>query len=123
QTRNKNSKKKGVKADRPDYKVVIADRESSFGEFTGPAQQNSKAKIGWDLYRLSRFGQCVLDEGTPMVPLIQVISGQGTMYRHIVKTRGIMVLVDSDSHREPVHRGEDDSLWIGAVNGVKISPP
>ncbi|KAF9189412.1 hypothetical protein BGZ51_009645, partial [Haplosporangium sp. Z 767] len=87
-------KKQGNKPDRPDFKVMIGVKEVSFGEVTGPTQRNDKKKNGWDLYRLSRFGTAVLNEGAPVVPLIQVIADVGTVYRHFVKARGIMVLAE-----------------------------
>ncbi|KAF9414365.1 hypothetical protein BGZ76_004881 [Entomortierella beljakovae] len=43
-TESVTQKKQGLKADRSDFKVVIAGKESSFGEFTGPAQKNHKSK-------------------------------------------------------------------------------
>ncbi|KAG0257015.1 hypothetical protein BGZ95_005347 [Linnemannia exigua] len=73
---------------------MIGEKEVSFGEVTGPTQRNDKKKNGWDLYRLSRFGTAVLNEGAPVVPLIQVVADVGTVYRHFVKARGIMVLAE-----------------------------
>ncbi|KAF8933515.1 hypothetical protein BGZ47_010833 [Haplosporangium gracile] len=84
----------GNKPDRPDFKVMIGEKEVSFGEVTGPTQRNDKKKSGWDLYRLSRFGTAVLNEGALVVPLIQVVADVGTVYRHFVKARGIMVLAE-----------------------------
>ncbi|KAG0247479.1 hypothetical protein BG011_001417, partial [Mortierella polycephala] len=93
-TDSRTQKKQGNKPDRPDFKVMIAEKEVSFGEVTGPIQRNDKKKNGWDLYRLSRFGTAVLNEGAPVVPLIQVVADVGTVYRHFVKARGIMVLAE-----------------------------
>ncbi|KAI1316995.1 hypothetical protein EDD11_009154 [Mortierella claussenii] len=87
-------KKQGNKPDRPDFKVMIGEKEVAFGEVTGPVQRNDRRKNGWDLYRLSRFGTAVLNEGAPVVPLVQVIADVGTVYRHFVKARGIMVLAE-----------------------------
>ncbi|KAG0306493.1 hypothetical protein BGZ98_002269 [Dissophora globulifera] len=72
-TESSTQRKQGLKADRPDFKVMIGDKEVSFGEVTGRCQRNDKAKNGWDLWRLVRFGKSVLDEGAPMVPLVQII--------------------------------------------------
>jgi hypothetical protein len=93
-TNSNTQKKQGNKPDRPDFKVTIGEKEVSFGEVTGPTQMNDKEKNGWDLYRLSRFGTAVLNEGAPVVPLIQVLADVGTVYRHFVKARGIMVLAE-----------------------------
>ncbi|KAF9974396.1 hypothetical protein BGZ65_008747 [Modicella reniformis] len=75
-------KKQGFKADRSDFKALIGDKEASFGEVTGRSQRADKAKNGWDLWRFVRFGKSVLDEGAPMVPLIQVLYDEETIYRH-----------------------------------------
>ncbi|KAF9993128.1 hypothetical protein BGZ79_002231, partial [Entomortierella chlamydospora] len=72
-TESNTQRKQGLKADKPDFKVVIGDKEASFGEVTGRTQRSNKAKNGWDIYRLVRFGKSVLDEGAPMVPLVQII--------------------------------------------------
>ncbi|KAG9062632.1 hypothetical protein KI688_004936 [Linnemannia hyalina] len=84
----------GVKPDRPDFKVVIGKKEMAFGEVTDPSQRNDRKKNGWDLYRLSRFGTAVLNQGTEVMPLVQVLAGSGTIYRHFVKGRGIVVLAE-----------------------------
>ncbi|KAF9083787.1 hypothetical protein BGX27_003996, partial [Mortierella sp. AM989] len=100
--------RQGNKPDRPDFKVMIGEKEVSFGEVTGPTQRNDKKKNGWDLYRLSRFGTAVLNEGTPVVPLIQVVADVGTVYRHFVKARGIMVLAEVGVFSAPtttIHMG------------------
>ncbi|KAF8928480.1 hypothetical protein BGZ58_009625, partial [Dissophora ornata] len=73
---------------------MIGEKEVSFGEVTGPTQRNDKKKNGWDLYRLSQFGTAVLNEGAPVVPLIQVVADVGTVYRHFVKAQGILVLAE-----------------------------
>ncbi|KAF9579909.1 hypothetical protein BGW38_003642, partial [Lunasporangiospora selenospora] len=65
-------------------------------------------KNGWDLFRLSRFGTGVLNEGAQVVPLIQVIANEGTVYRHFVKDRGVMVLVEVGTFWVPttvIHMG------------------
>ncbi|KAG0282389.1 hypothetical protein BGZ96_000533 [Linnemannia gamsii] len=93
-TNSNTQKEQGNKPDRPDFKVMIGEKEVSFGEVTGPTQRNDKKKNGWDPYRLSRFGTAVLNEGAPVVPLIQVVADVGTVYRHFVKARGIMVLAE-----------------------------
>ncbi|KAF9112427.1 hypothetical protein BGX27_003392 [Mortierella sp. AM989] len=43
---------------------------------------------------LSRFGTSALNEGAPVVPLIQVTADRGVVYRHFVKARGIIVLAE-----------------------------
>ncbi|KAG0351756.1 hypothetical protein BGZ54_003112 [Gamsiella multidivaricata] len=86
--------KQGFKADKPDFKVMIGNKETSFGEVTGHCQRGDKAKNDWDLWRLVRFGKSVLDEGAPMVSLVQIIYDEGTLYQHFVRIRGIMVLAE-----------------------------
>ncbi|KAG0371464.1 hypothetical protein BGX24_001629 [Mortierella sp. AD032] len=56
-TESTTQKKQGLKADRPDFKVLIGDKEASFGEVTGRSQRADKAKNGWDLWRLVRFAE------------------------------------------------------------------
>lgn len=102
-TESTTQKKQGLRADRPDFKVLIGDKEASFGEVTGRSQRADKAKNGWDLWRLVRFGKSVLDEGAPMVPLIQVIYDEGTIYRHFVRIRGVMVLAEVGVFTVPMH--------------------
>ena len=109
-TESTTQKKQGLKADRPDFKVLIGNREASFGEVTGRSQRADKAKNGWDLWRLARFGKSVLDEGAPMVPLIQIIYDEGTVYRHFVQTRGIMVLAEVGVFTVPMHLNNVGSL-------------
>jgi hypothetical protein len=87
-------KKQGVSPDRPDFKLCIGKRKIAFGEITGHQQKTDKNKNGIDLWRLARFEKSVLDEGAPMVPLVQIIYEQGTVYRLVVRTRGIMVLAE-----------------------------
>ncbi|KAG0006916.1 hypothetical protein BGZ80_005097 [Entomortierella chlamydospora] len=93
-TNSRAQTQQGVKPDRPDFKVVAGNKEVAFGEVTGPSQRNDRNKNGWDLYRLARFGTAVLNQGTEVVPLVQVVAGSGTIYRHIVKDRGVMVLAE-----------------------------
>ncbi|KAF9186253.1 hypothetical protein BGZ50_002582 [Haplosporangium sp. Z 11] len=102
-TESDTQKKQGIRADKPDFKVMISDKEVSFGEVTGHAQRSDKAKNGWDLWRLVRFGKSVLDEGAPMVPLVQVVYDEGTVYRHFVRTRGVMVLAEVGVFTVPMH--------------------
>ncbi|KAF9081335.1 hypothetical protein BGX23_000988, partial [Mortierella sp. AD031] len=102
-TESTTQKKQGLKADRPDFKVLIGDKEASFGEVTGRSQRTDKAKNGWDLWRLVRFGKSVLDEGAPMVPLMQAIYDEGTIYRHFVRIRGVMVLAEVGVFTVPMH--------------------
>lgn len=102
-TESTTQRKQGLKADRPDFKVLIGDKEASFGEVTGRSQRADKAKNGWDLWRLVRFGKSVLDEGAPMVPLIQVIYDEGIIYRHFVRIRGVMVLAEVGVFTVPMH--------------------
>ncbi|KAG0078386.1 hypothetical protein BGZ90_005349 [Linnemannia elongata] len=109
-TESTTQKKQGLKADRPDFKVLIGDKEASFGEVTGRCQRTDKAKNGWDMWRLVRFGKSVLDEGAPMVPLIQVIYDEGTIYRHFVKIRGVMVLAEVGVFTVPTHLNQIGSL-------------
>ncbi|KAF8927981.1 hypothetical protein BGZ47_001878 [Haplosporangium gracile] len=103
-------KKQGLKADRPDFKILIGDREAPFGEVTGRSQRADKAKNGWDLWRLVRFRKSVLDEGAPMVPLIHIIYDEGTIYRHFVKIRGVMVLAEVGVFTVPMHLNSLSSL-------------
>ncbi|KAF9578657.1 hypothetical protein BGW38_005438 [Lunasporangiospora selenospora] len=93
-TNSRAQTQQGVKPDRPDFKVVAGNKEVAFGEVTGPCQRNDRKKNGWDLYRLSRFGTAVLNQGAEVVPLVQVVADSGTIYRHIVKDRGVMVLAE-----------------------------
>ncbi|KAF9082681.1 hypothetical protein BGX29_003682, partial [Mortierella sp. GBA35] len=109
-TESTTQKRQGLKADRPDFKVLIGDREASFGEVIGRCQRADKAKNGWDLWRLVRFGKSVLDEGAPMVPLIQIIYDEGTIYRHFVKIRGVMVLAEVGVFTVPMHLNNVGSL-------------
>ncbi|KAF9582769.1 hypothetical protein BGW38_010789, partial [Lunasporangiospora selenospora] len=102
-TESSTQKRQGLKADKPDFKVMIGDREVSFGEVTGRCQRSDKAKNGWDLWRLVRFGKSVLDEGAQMVPLVQIIYDEGTLYRHFVQIRGIMVLAEVGVFTVPTH--------------------
>ena len=98
----------GMKPDRPDFKVVIGKKEVAFGEITGPNQRNDRKKNCWDLYRLSRFGTAALNQGADVVPLVQVIADSGTIYRHFVKGRGIMVLAEVGMFSVPtatIHMG------------------
>ncbi|KAF9406461.1 hypothetical protein BGZ76_006330 [Entomortierella beljakovae] len=80
---------------------MVNDKEVSFGEVTGSSQKNDKVKNGWDLWRLARFGHSVLDEGSPMVPLVQVVYDEATVYRHIVKLRGFMILAEVGTFMVP----------------------
>ncbi|KAG0312662.1 hypothetical protein BGZ99_009334 [Dissophora globulifera] len=109
-TESSTQRKQGLKADRPDFKVMIGDKEASFGEVTGRCQRGDKAKNGWDLWRLVRFGKSVLDEGAPMVPLVQIIYDEGTIYRHFVRIRGIMVLAEVGVFTIPTHLNSIGSL-------------
>ncbi|KAF9346829.1 hypothetical protein BGX34_003588 [Mortierella sp. NVP85] len=84
---------------RPDFK-----REIAFGVITGHQQKADNNKNGMDLWRLTRFGKSVLDEGSPMVPLVQVIYEQGTIYKLVVRIRGIMVLAKVGVFTVPMHR-------------------
>ncbi|KAF9344342.1 hypothetical protein BGX26_004508 [Mortierella sp. AD094] len=101
-TNSRTQKRQGLEPHRPDFKVVIGDKESSFGEVTGPKQKNDKRKNGWDLFRLSKFGTALLNEGVDVVPLVQVIADCGTVYRHIVKIRGISVLAQVGIFTVPI---------------------
>ncbi|ORZ12463.1 hypothetical protein BCR41DRAFT_100137 [Lobosporangium transversale] len=101
-TNSQSQTRQGVKPDRPDFKVVIGKKEVAFGEVTGPSQKNDQKKNGWDLYRLSRFGTAVLNQGGEVVPLVQVIADSGTIYRHIVKVRGVMVLAEVGAFSVPM---------------------
>ncbi|KAI9240547.1 MAG: hypothetical protein BYD32DRAFT_151745 [Podila humilis] len=102
-TDSSTQKKQGVSPDLPDFKLCIGKREIAFGEITGHQQKADKSKNGIDLWRLARFGKSVLDEGAPKVPLVQIIYEQGTVYRLVVRTRGIMVLAEVGVFTIPMH--------------------
>ncbi|KAG9061659.1 hypothetical protein KI688_007240 [Linnemannia hyalina] len=105
-------KRQGLKADRPDFKVLIEDREAQFGEVTGRSHRGDRPNNGWDLWRLRLigFGKSALDEGAPMVPLIQIIYDEGTIHCHFVKIRGVMVLAEVGVFTVLIHLNNVRSL-------------
>ncbi|KAF9945665.1 hypothetical protein BGZ65_010503, partial [Modicella reniformis] len=114
-TESSTQKKQGVPPDRPDFKLCIGKREIAFGEITGHQQKADKSKNGYDLWRLARFGKSVLDEGASMVPLVQIIYEQGTIYRLVVRIRGIMVLAKVGVFTVPMH--------MNAIGAFQASMP
>ncbi|KAG0006485.1 hypothetical protein BGZ80_005269, partial [Entomortierella chlamydospora] len=44
-----------------------------------------------------------MDEGAPMVPLIQIVYKTATVYRMFVRTRGVMVLAEVGIFTVPMH--------------------
>ncbi|KAF9410065.1 hypothetical protein BGZ76_005568, partial [Entomortierella beljakovae] len=114
-TESKAQKNQGMVPDRPDFKITLGGMESSFGEVTGYQQKTDRSKNGFDLWRLARYGKSVLDEGTPMVPLIQIIYEKGIIYRLVVRARGVMVLAEVGIFTVP--------MYLNAIATLQTSLP
>lgn len=109
-TESVTQKNQGLAADKADYVLMIGGKEMSFGEVTGYRQRNDHAKNGIDLWRLVRFGNSVIHEGAPMVPLLQVIYDDGTLYRLFPYIRGVLVLAEVGAISFPTHARSIGSL-------------
>ncbi|KAG0221949.1 hypothetical protein BGW41_006288 [Actinomortierella wolfii] len=110
-TESTTQKRQGLRADRPDIRVMAFEKEVCWGEVTGPAQETNSAKNQWDIYRLARFGKSFLDEGHGMAPLIQIIYSNASYFRLSVKTRGLMLLEEVGTFVVPTTTATIPSLF------------
>ncbi|KAI8353974.1 hypothetical protein B0O80DRAFT_451906 [Mortierella sp. GBAus27b] len=111
-TESLTQKNQGLSADKPDFVLMVGDKEMSFGEVTGYRQRTDHAKSGVDLWRLVRFGSSVIHEGAPMVPLLQVIYDDATLYRLFPHLRGVLVLAEVGAISFPTHARSIGSLQV-----------
>ncbi|KAF9409440.1 hypothetical protein BGZ76_005689, partial [Entomortierella beljakovae] len=91
-TESTTQKSQSKRPDRPDIVARAYGEEILFGEVTGPCQENFAAKNAWDLYRISRYGKSLLDQGYSRAPLIQIVHSEGHYMRMKVKARGMFLL-------------------------------
>ncbi|KAG0288675.1 hypothetical protein BGZ96_007568 [Linnemannia gamsii] len=114
-TESTTQKKQGLVADRVDFVLRLRDKEISFCEVTGYSQKNDEAKDGVDLWRLVRFGNSVLHEGSLMVHLLQVVYDDAMLYRLFPYIRGVMVLAEDGAFTIPTH--------VRAIGALQASLP
>ncbi|KAF9180070.1 hypothetical protein BGZ51_006457 [Haplosporangium sp. Z 767] len=110
-TESTTQKRQGLKADQPDIRAMVFEKEVCWGEVTGPVQETNAAKNQWDRYRLAHFGKAFLDEGHAMAPLIQVIYSQASYFRLSAKIRGLILLEEVGTFVIPTTTATIPSLF------------